>query len=166
MKFIALFRRPEWLTLLLAVGVGGPSLFEAWRQAPLEAGSAVCMAVWLLPLGRHLVKSRFQTASRSSGIFTAAALALLVIGGAADLNFIKHGALALAFAATAPRCDVRLLGWLAVAPAWMPAMGWLAAGWPSGLVAAARLLACAVGAAIYFFAREIPATDSSPDLST
>lgn len=155
MKALELLRRPEWLTWLVSAVAAGPSLVAAWRQAPLEAGSALAMAVWLAPLVYQLVKSGPlaqipQAGGRHRVMLTWAALLCLVVGGATDLNVLRHGALALACAAVAPRFDGRLLCWLAGAPAWMPAMGWLTATWSTGPVSFARLMVCAAVAAGYF----------------
>lgn len=164
MKAFEVLRRPELLALLLAAVAAGPSLLDAWRHAPLEVGSAVCMAVWLVPLGWQVMNHGIAPASRHGMVFTVAALGCLVGGGVADLNFLNHCALALAGAAVAPQWGWRLLCWLAVAPAWMPVTGWLAAGWPIAPVVAARLLGCAVAATIFFFAKTTAADDATHNL--
>ena len=171
MKITDLMQRPEWLALGVSAVAAGPSLVQAWRQAPLEAWSGVTLAVWLVPLVAELVRHgplaaghRLPWSSHSLG-FTGAALICLVVGGAADLNFLLHGALALSCAAVAPRCHGRLLGWLVVAPVWMPVVGWLTAEWLAGPVAAARFGVGAAAAAFYFFARVTPASISTSHLS-
>ena len=89
------------------------------------------------------------------GLLTAAALLALVAGAVLEINVLRHLAFALGLAALAPRGRWGFFPWLAASIAWMPAVGWVTAGWPSALPDIFRWLVALSGVAAWFLSSRV-----------
>lgn len=135
----------EWAITAYSAALSA-SLWEAWRHAPLERGSWLFLAVWMLPMTRRRSP---DPRSRPAWPFVGA-LVLTTLGVAGSLNAACHAGLALALAGlagTPPRTPV----WLAASVSWMPACGWLLQHWPGEVRFGTRLALAATGAALVLF---------------
>jgi hypothetical protein len=131
------------------------SLLTAWRHSPFDRLGWLSFAIWLAAAVVAVV--RHPTRPENSTLLAFAAVALALLGRLLDLNALLSGALALSVCSLVPGSGRRLL-WLAGAISWMPALGWLAHGFPSLAVAGARvLLALAAAAVLLLPIRRIPA---------
>lgn len=131
------------------------SLLTAWRHSPFDRLGWLSFALWLTAAVVAAVKNPKRPGD--STLLAFAALALALLGRLLDLNALLSGALALSVCSLVPGSWRRLL-WLAGAIAWMPALGWLAHGFPSVAVAAGRvLLGLAAAAVLLLPARRVPA---------
>lgn len=96
-------------------------LVLTWRWTPYDQFGWLAFALWLAPVWWH---ARRWPGERPEVRFAVGAVVLLTLGAAADINAVRHAALALAVAAFHPPAGRWL--WLAAALSWMPAAGWVA----------------------------------------
>lgn len=118
-------------------------LVLTWRWTPYDQFGWLAFALWLVPVWWH---ARRGTAERPQVRLAVGAVVLLTIGAAADINAIRHVALAVAVAVFHPSAGRWV--WLAAAGAWMPVAGWVASrlGLAPGEFAVARVILAAMAA--------------------
>lgn len=112
----------------------------AWRDAPYDRFGWVAAAGWAV-----FVFMAGRRAPRAAGWWLAAAWAASCAGAAGELNVAQHAGLALAGAAWSGGGS-RGLAALALAAAWMPALGWATRGAGADVTSGLRVLAGATGA--------------------
>ena len=112
--------------VLLFCALMSSNLIANWQAWPSDRPGIVAFGFWILPPAAALVmhlRSRGRGSWRiPSPWLSASALALVLLGAATSLNVLKHGALALAFAAFMPQRLLMIL-WLLLAVSWTPALG-------------------------------------------
>lgn len=131
------------IVLALAAGKALPSLLAAWENDLYSRGALLAFGLWSLPLFASGLKSRLSP----NRLFLAAGIFALVIGSVAQVNAVKHLALALTLTAALPiRFSPSLM--LAASFCWLPAAGWFLShlvqeglgGWERPTLAAMSLL--------------------------
>lgn len=138
----------------------------AWRSSPFDRHGYMVLALWFLPVivalaspGKRAVPVAGRTVSLT---YSGAALVMVMLGSVTSLNVLQHAALALAAAAFLPPSGWRT-AWLVLAVAWMPALGWVAAGAGVGGVQTLRFVLglAALGVGVHA-ARRTPGEASGP----
>ncbi len=135
----------EWAVLGFS-GWQAADLRIAWRHSPLDRLGWLALGIWLTPLLARFLRRCADHQPPSARVpLCWLALAFGLLGLLTEMHFTQHCALACACAALTP--SFRLWGlWFGLSLAWMPALGWILAGFsPSGLVV--TRLALASGAA-------------------
>lgn len=135
----------QWGVLALCAWQSA-DLVTAWAHSPFDRYGWLALALWLAPVFAAAFGFRAALpASRRSFHLAWLALFTCLTGVLTEMHFLQHAALALAGVAVTPRFRLDNL-WLALALAWMPALGWLLGGLPVSGVAAIRLALTAVAA--------------------
>ena len=139
--------RPEWGVLAFCAWQSS-NLVTGWRHSPFDRLEWLALGIWLAPTLASVGGFLAAGPAGKRGIWLAwLALAACLAGILTDMHFLKHGALALACAAVTPpfRFDI---AWLALAVAWMPALGWIVRGVPASGVVGIRLALASLAALI------------------
>lgn len=147
MKISSSNLRPEWGVLAFCAWQSS-NLVNAWRYSPFDRLEWLALGIWMAPALAFAAGLLTPGPAGRRGAWLAwLALAACLAGILTDMHFLKHGALALACAAVTPPFRFEIV-WLALAAAWMPALGWLVRGVTASGVVGMRLALATLAALI------------------
>ena len=139
--------RPEWGVLAFCAWQSS-NLVTGWRYSPFDRLEWLALGIWMAPTLASAAGFLPAGPAGKRGVYLAwLALVACLAGILTDMHFLKHGALALACAAvtTPSRFEI---AWIALAVAWMPALGWIVRGVPASGVVGIRLALASLAALI------------------